>query len=38
MSHDHGDDHDHECGKCGQSFETGVALKEHANEEHGMDL
>jgi uncharacterized C2H2 Zn-finger protein len=40
MAHDH--DHDeesaHECGKCGQSFESEDALMEHAQESHDMDV
>lgn len=38
MAHNHDEDHEHECGKCGQIFETEGALKEHASEEHGMDI
>lgn len=40
MAHDHDHDHEetHECGKCGQAFETKLALKDHAREEHDMDV
>jgi hypothetical protein len=38
MPHNHGDDHEHECGKCGQTFDTEVALKDHASDQHGMDI
>jgi len=38
MAHDHDDEHDHECGKCGQTFETEADMKEHAREEHDMDV
>jgi len=31
-------DHDHECGKCGQTFETEEDLHDHAREEHDMDV
>lgn len=40
MSHDHDHDHDdgdHECGKCGQSFDNEEDLNTHMNEEHDMD-
>jgi 5-methylcytosine-specific restriction endonuclease McrA len=35
MAQDH--DHGHECGKCGQTFDSEDDLKIHAREEHGMD-
>ena len=35
MAHNHGDGH--ECGKCGQTFDTESELKIHANEAHDMD-
>jgi hypothetical protein len=38
MAHDHDHDDAHECGKCGQTFETEDQLQEHAKEEHGMDI
>lgn len=38
MAHDHEDESEHECGKCGQIFETDVELKSHAKEEHDMDV
>lgn len=37
MAHDHDDD-SHECGKCGQSFDTEEELHDHAREEHDMDV
>lgn len=30
------DDHEHECGKCGQTFDTEEELQIHAREEHDM--
>lgn len=32
MAHDHG----HECGKCGQTFDTEEELQIHAREEHDV--
>jgi len=29
-------DHEHECGKCGATFDTEEELQEHAREEHDM--
>lgn len=38
MAHDHDQDDDaHECGKCGQTFDTEEDLKNHAREEHDVD-
>lgn len=36
MAHDHDDEH--ECDKCGQSFDTEEKLQIHAEEEHDMDV
>ncbi|MFB6137932.1 MAG: C2H2-type zinc finger protein [Halobacteriaceae archaeon] len=36
MSHDHDDAH--ECGKCGQTFDTESDLKDHARDAHDMDV
>ena len=33
MGHDHAESH--ECGKCGQTFETEAELMTHAEETHG---
>lgn len=38
MAHDHDHDEAHECGKCGQTFDTEDDLKSHAREEHDMDV
>lgn len=32
------DDHEHEWGKCGQSFNTEEELEIYAREEHDMDV
>lgn len=29
---------EHECGKCGQAFDTEEELKIHARDEHDMDV
>lgn len=34
MAHDH--EGEHECGACGQTFETEEDLKIHGKEEHDM--
>lgn len=34
MAHDH--DEEHECGLCGQTFDTETELQIHAEEEHEM--
>jgi len=31
------EEHEHECG-CGETFETEEEMKEHAREEHDMDV
>lgn len=36
MSHE--DKDEHECGKCGQTFDTEEELTTHAREEHDMDV
>lgn len=36
--HDNGDEGAHECGKCGQTFDTEEELTIHASEEHDMDV
>lgn len=36
MAHDHDDGH--ECGQCGQTFDTEEELKIHANDAHDMEL
>ena len=44
MAHDHDQDHDHdhdgehECGKCGQTFDTEEELKIHAKETHDIEM
>lgn len=38
MSHDHDAEGAHECGKCGQTFDTEEDLEEHAREEHDMEM
>lgn len=40
MAHDHDHDHetDHECGMCGQTFDTEEDLKLHAEEAHDVEL
>lgn len=34
MAHDHSQDDEHTCGKCGQTFEAEEELKIHAQQEH----
>lgn len=36
--HDHAHDEEPECGKCGQTFESEADLKEHAREDHDLDV
>lgn len=36
MSHEHDDTY--ECGKCGQTFETERDMKDHAKDEHDVDV
>lgn len=36
MAHD--SDDGHECGKCGQTFDTEAKLEIHAEEAHGIEL
>lgn len=35
-NHDHDREDEHECGKCGQTFDTEEDLQTHAREEHDM--